>query len=131
VAEIQSLIQWRAVAPWSRYGIASLAFLITASIRLGMDAWLPSDRGFILFLPAILLVTHVAGLGPAIVTSLLSGAVLWYIFLPPFYSFYVTTDAIVGLATFAFGTVIGITFVHWLRILEPICMDRPCVASPM
>jgi K+-sensing histidine kinase KdpD len=67
---------------WLRYGIALAAFVISITIRLGLDAWLSSDRGFILFLPAVLLVTFFAGLGPAILTAVLSGIALWYIFLP-------------------------------------------------
>jgi two-component sensor histidine kinase len=82
-----------------------------------MDVWLSSDRGFIVFLPAILLVTFFAGLGPAILTSALSGIVLWYVFLPPFYSFKLGVAGFVGLATFAIGSATGITLVHWLRIL--------------
>lgn len=117
MAEVQEFLGWRATRPWSRYGIALLAFIVSASIRIGMDVWLSSDRGFIVFLPAILVVTFVAGLGPAILTGVLSGIVLWYIFLPPFYSFDITTDVIVGLATFAVGSATGITLVHWLRIL--------------
>jgi two-component sensor histidine kinase len=118
VSEVQKWpVRWRATNLWWRYGIAFAAFVVSASIRLGMDVWLSSDRGFILFLPAVLLVTFFAGLGPAIFTSLLSGGVLWYIFLPPFYSFDLTPDAIVGLGTFAFGSATGIILVHWLRTL--------------
>jgi hypothetical protein len=57
------------------------------------------------------------GLGPAILTSVLSGIVLWYVFLPPFYSFGLGPPGFVGLATFAIGSATGITLVHWLRIL--------------
>ena len=38
-------------------------------------------------------------------------------FLPPFYSFELRLGGAVGLATFVFGSVIGIILVHWLRIL--------------
>jgi two-component sensor histidine kinase len=82
-----------------------------------MDVWLTSDRGFIVFLPAILIVTFFVGLGPAILTSVLSGIVLWYVFLPPYYSFELFPDGVVGLATFVFGSAVGIALVHWLRIL--------------
>jgi K+-sensing histidine kinase KdpD len=80
-------LRWRSTSAWWRYGIAVIAFVVSFSIRLALDVWLFSDRGFILFLPAILLVTFFAGLGPAILTSVLSGIALWYVFLPPFYSF--------------------------------------------
>jgi K+-sensing histidine kinase KdpD len=62
---------------WLRYGIALAAFAISITVRLAMDVWLSSDRGFILFLPAVLLVTFFAGLGPAILTGALSGIALW------------------------------------------------------
>jgi two-component sensor histidine kinase len=110
-------LHWRPTSTWARYGIALMAFAVSASIRLAMDAWLSSDRGFIVFLPAILLVTFFAGLGPAILTSVLSGIALWYFFLPPFYSFTLGLDGIVGLTTFAVASATGITLVHWLRVL--------------
>jgi len=50
------------------------------------------DPGIILFLPAILFVTYFAGLGPGILTALLSGITLWYVFLPPYYSFAFSPD---------------------------------------
>jgi two-component system, sensor histidine kinase PdtaS len=50
-------------------------------------------------------------------TSVLSGIVLWYVFLPPFYSFELSPDGAVGLATFTIGSAVGITLVHWLRML--------------
>ncbi len=103
-------------ARW-RYGIALAAFVISISIRLALDVWLSSDRGFILFVPAILLVTFFAGLGPAILMAVLSAIALWFIFLPPFYSFALGLDGAVGLITFAVGSTSGIILVHWLRIL--------------
>lgn len=102
---------------WWGYAFALAAFIVSLSIRLGMDVWLSSDRGFIVFLPAVLLVTFFAGLGPAILTGVLSGIALWYIFLPPFYSWDIGFDSVVGLATFAFASTTGIILVHWLRIL--------------
>ena len=75
------------------------------------------DPGIILFLPAMLFVTYFAGLGPGILTALLSGITLWYVFLPPYYSFAFSPDNAVGLATFAFG---GIAGVH----PRPLAADR-------
>jgi two-component sensor histidine kinase len=115
--EKTSAFNWRSTNVGWRYGIALAAFVISLSIRLILDVWLASDRLFIIFLPAILIVTFFAGLGPAILTGVLSGIVLWYVFLPPFYTFGLSLDGFVGLATFAFGSAIGIALVHWLRIL--------------
>jgi K+-sensing histidine kinase KdpD len=68
------------------------------------------------FLPAILFVTFFVGLGPGLLTTILSGIALWYVFLPPYYSFALSLDTAVGLATFAFGRVAGVTLVHLLRV---------------
>ena len=98
-----------------RYAIALIAFLISFSLREALDSWLVSDRGIILFLPAIILVTFFAGLGPAILTTLLSGVALWYFFFPPFYSFRLDLEGVVGLAMFVLSSAVGIALVHWLR----------------
>lgn len=111
------LLRWRPVGAWQRYGIGLAAFAVSASVRSLLDFWLASDRGIILFIPAILGVTFFAGLGPAVVTAVLSGTVLWYYFLPPLYSFGLNLDGAVGLATFVFGSASGIALVQWLRIL--------------
>jgi PAS domain S-box-containing protein len=75
-----------------------------------------ADRGLIVFLPAILLVAFFIGLGPAILTLLLSAVAAWYVFLPPYYSFALGIDGAIVLATFIVGGVVGIALVHWLRI---------------
>ena len=63
-----------------RYSIALIAFAISFSLRDALDPWLFSDRGFILFLPAIILITFFAGLGPAILIALLSGVAYGLLF---------------------------------------------------
>jgi two-component sensor histidine kinase len=98
-----------------RYAIALVAFALSLALRDATDPWLSPDRGFILFVPAIILTTFFAGLGPAILTALLSGVALRYFFLPPFHSFSFGLDAAVGLATFALVSAVGIALVQWLR----------------
>lgn len=99
-----------------RYAIALVAFVVSFFLREALDPWLHADRGFILFLSAILLVIFVAGLGAGILTALLSGVAAWYFFTPPFWSFRLDLDGAIGLATFVLGSAVGITLVHWLRI---------------
>ena len=97
-----------------RYAIAVIAFLVSFFVRDLLNNWLIgiSDRGLIIFLPAILLVTFFLGLGPAILTLLLSVFAAWYFFLPPYYSF---VDRAIVLATFVVGSGVGVALVHWLR----------------
>ena len=101
-----------------RYSTALVAVLVSFFVRDLLNDWLIaiSDRGLIVFLPAILLVTFFVGLGPAILTGLLSGLAAWYVFLPPYYSFALGLDGAIVLATFIVGTGVGIALVHWLRI---------------
>jgi K+-sensing histidine kinase KdpD len=101
----------------SRYAAALLAFLFTFFLRDALDPWL-SDRDFIIFLPAIILTTFFAGLGAGTLTALLSGVAVWYFFTPPFYSFTPDVHGAVGLATFVFGSAVGITLVHLLRAMN-------------
>lgn len=92
-----------------------MAFLVSFFVRDLLNNWLIgiSDRGLIIFLPAILLVTFFLGLGPAILTLLLSALTAWYFFLPPYNSF---MDRAIVLATFVVGSGVGIALVHWLRM---------------
>jgi PAS domain S-box-containing protein len=100
-----------------RYTIALVAFLFSFFVRDLLNNWLIgiSDRGLIIFLPAILLVAFFLGLGPAILTALLSALTAWYFFLPPYHTFAIGTDGAIVLATFMIGSGVGITLVHWLR----------------
>jgi two-component system, sensor histidine kinase PdtaS len=94
-----------------RYAIVLVAFLISFFVRHSLNNWLIgiSDRGLIIFLPAILVVTFFLGLGPAILTLLLSALAIWYVFLPPYAH---GIDSVVVLATFVIGTGVSIALVY-------------------
>ena len=115
-AEDLRLLRHLPASAWARYGIALAAFLVSFLLRDALTSWLSSDRGIIVFLPAILFVTICTGLGPGLLTTFLSGVALWYVFLPPYYSFALSLDTAVGLATFAFGSIAGVTLVHLLQV---------------
>ncbi len=99
----------------SGYAIALIAFLVSFLLRAALDAWMP-DRGVIVFLPAILLVAYVLDWRPAVLTLALSAVSIWYFFLPPHYSFGLTIDGVIVLATFLVGSAVGIALVHRLRV---------------
>jgi PAS domain S-box-containing protein len=98
-----------------RYALALFVFALSALLRAGVQPWLASDHGFVLFLPGIILVTFVAGLGPAILTAAMSCLVMWYVFIPPAYSFLITFADAIGLAMFVLASAAGIALVHLLR----------------
>ena len=100
-----------------RYTIALAAVFVSFLVRGLLDNWLIgiSDRGLIIFLPAILLVAFFLGLGPAILAALLSALASWYFFLPPYNTFAIGTDSAIVLGTFIISSGVGVTLVHWLR----------------
>jgi two-component sensor histidine kinase len=101
--------------PWKGYGLALATLTISAILRLGLDSWLP--RGdLIVFAPAVAITVLFAGLGPGILTALLSGAVIWYFFLPPTHSFSLSLDGAVMLATYFLATAILLVLIHSLRL---------------
>ena len=92
-----------------RYTIALAAVFVSFVVRGLLDNWLIgiSDRGLIIFLPAILLVAFFLGLGPAILAALLSALASWYFFLPPYNTFAIGTDSAIVLGTFIISSGVG------------------------
>lgn len=89
---------------------------ISALLRFSLAGWLP--RGdLIVFAPAVAITVLFAGLLPGILTALLSGALIWYYFLPPAESFTLSLDGAVMLATYFMATAILLVLLtHSLRI---------------
>ena len=111
----------------ARYAITLAAFLGSFFLRQTLDVWL-HDRDFVVFVPAILLTTFVAGLGPAVLALLLSVVAVWYVFTPPFYSFRFDADAILGVLTFLSSGAVGIAIVYWLSLsINRIAADLKAV----
>jgi PAS domain S-box-containing protein len=101
-----------------RYIVALIAFFVSFVVRDALNDWLIgiSDQGKVIFIPAIILVAFFLGLGPAILTALLSAVAVWYFFLPPYHSFALGIDSAIVLATFVVGIGVSIALVLWVRI---------------
>jgi PAS domain S-box-containing protein len=110
--------QKRLFGMFGRYGFAFAAFGSSALLRQALDPWLFDDRGVIIFLPAVIIVAFVAGLLPAVLTAAMSGAALWYFFIPPFHTFRLSATGAVDLATFIVGAAVSLTLVYMLRKSE-------------
>lgn len=116
--------------PWHRYVLAVATFVASFLVRYALTDLLAGDHGFVLFLPAVVLTTLLAGLTPGIITGALSGLAIWYFFLPPAYSWRLTGEGAVGLASFAVVAGIAVALVHWLRLtINYLEIERTATAA--
>jgi len=114
----------------ARYAMALLAFLVSFFLRDALSPWL-HDRDYVVFVPAIVLVTFFAGLAPAILTTVLSAVAVWYFFTPQLAPFgFDAVDNAVALVSFILSGVVAIALVHWLRIsIDRADAERTKVAA--
>ncbi|WP_370450192.1 sensor histidine kinase [Caulobacter sp. 602-1] len=97
------------------YGFAVLATLAAWALRLMLNDWFPPGFPYLTFFPAVVITAYFAGLRPAILCAVLSGAAAWYYFIPPYRTFDVTFPTSVALAFYAFVVVIDIFFIDGMR----------------
>ncbi|MGA7770920.1 MAG: PAS domain S-box protein [Candidatus Sulfotelmatobacter sp.] len=84
-----------------RYGFALVAVTAAGLVRYGLDVDLGFAQPFILFYPTIMVIALLAGLGPGLSATLLSGAIAEYFFMEPLNSFAVRNPRdVVGLVLF-------------------------------
>lgn len=97
------------------YGFGVLAALVAWALRLMLNDWFPPGFPYLTFFPAVVVTAYFAGLRPAILCAVLSGAAAWYYFIPPYRTFEVTFPTSVALAFYAFVVVIDIFFIDGMR----------------
>ncbi|MDO1580944.1 sensor histidine kinase [Rhizobium oryzicola] len=67
-------------------------------VRFLVDDYLPPGFPYLTFFPAVILTGFFFGIYPAMLTTLISGIVAWYWFIPPVESFALTPQSITALA---------------------------------
>jgi signal transduction histidine kinase len=87
-----------------RYGLATLAAIGALLFRELLSPFLGQDNPYHTVWAAVVFAAWYCGVGPAVVTTLLGGAGVWYWFLPPTHSFKLADPRteISGLAGFLF-----------------------------
>jgi two-component system, sensor histidine kinase PdtaS len=88
------------------YGLAGILSLVAIAVRFQADPYLPPGFPFLTFFPAVILATFIGGTGPGIAAGIIGFLASWYFFMPPAYSFAVTSSAIVALAFYV--AIIGV-----------------------
>lgn len=102
-------------SPLARYALALALFFFALLLRFIVA---PEKGGlaFVTFYPAILIAFYICGLGPGIMTAVLSGLAGSYFFLPPYYSFPPDVHGQVNLLFFSITSfLIGILITRLYR----------------
>ena len=102
--------------PGLRYGVGLLTFVAALLLRWAVDDVLPSGFPYLTFFPAVILTTFVVGLGPGMVTAVLSGLAAWYFFIPPYGTLPVNPSSGVALAFYAVIVAVDIALIHGMQV---------------
>jgi two-component system, sensor histidine kinase PdtaS len=116
----------RRVATWDlfhrkpilAYAFAVSIFSVALLVRFAVDDLLPPGFPYATFFPAIIITAFLCGTGPGIVTAVLSGIAAWYLFIPPFNSFALTSASGLALAFFVF--IVGVDLLIIDRLMKAL-----------
>lgn len=86
------------------------------ALRFAFDAALPAGFPYLTFFPAVVLTAFFFGLRPGIVCAVLSGLASWYFFMPPFYSFALTSQTAIALVFYVFIVAVDIALIHIMHL---------------
>ncbi len=121
-AALASLLLGR---PVLGYLFAFATFGLALLLRVKLIGVLPPGLPFITFLPAILLIAFLAGRGPAILASIVSGLTAWYLFISPTNSFVMTPQIALALLFFWGVVAIAVTIIDHLRnVADKLELER-------
>jgi PAS domain S-box-containing protein len=116
VPYFEPLRRFRRRDPATRYGVAVASVALAALVRMGLEVPLgAAGLPFITFFPALLASSFLGGLGPGILSLLLSALAANYLFLPPYYTPQLNVGDTVALTLFlAVGGII-VLLIHLLN----------------
>src|SRR5215469_8954213 len=100
---------------WQGTLLAFAAAGVTFLFHWAVVPFFHPDRGLIVFIPAIVLVTLVAGPLFGVLTAAFSGVLVWYLALPPVNQFALSHADAVSLCIYVISSGIAILLVYWLR----------------
>lgn len=103
------------LAWWQGIALALFAAGVSFLLHWAVEPFFQPDRGLIVFVPGIVLVTLVAGPRYGALTAALSGLAVWYVTLPPVNDFSLSHADAVSLCIYVVSSGIAILLVYWLR----------------
>lgn len=92
------------------------AFVVALLLRFAFDDALPAGFPYLTFFPAVVLTAFFFGLRPGIICAVLSGLASWYFFIPPFYSFTLTSQTAIALGFYVFIVAVDIALIHIMHL---------------
>lgn len=95
----------------SRYGVAVLASLLALLLRFGLEPILRGEAPLLVFISAVVLSAWYGGLGPGLLSTVLSAILGNYFFLPPLYT--LSIGQVTGVARLGVFLMEGV-LISWL-----------------
>jgi two-component sensor histidine kinase len=96
--------------------VAVVAVALALLLRVVVDPALPAGFPYLTFFPAVVLITFFFGLRAGIVSAVLSGLAAWYFFIPPFYTFDLSSSTAIALAFYVFIVAVDIALIHIMHL---------------
>jgi PAS domain S-box-containing protein len=107
--------------PVSAYGAALLIVALATMVRWLLGGEVMEGLPFITYFPAIVITAIVSGFWPAVLVTLLSSLIAWYVFLPPYFDWGMDQRGAISLALFVMVAGVNIALVALLnRALDRI-----------
>ncbi|WP_234026324.1 sensor histidine kinase [Qipengyuania thermophila] len=101
--------------PWIGHAVAVVATLAACALRFALDSSLPTGFPFLTFLPVVILVAFLFGVGPGVVSAVLSTLLAWYFFVPPPNSWVLSDTSVVALLFLVFILAVQVVLIHWMQ----------------
>ncbi|WP_224761280.1 histidine kinase dimerization/phosphoacceptor domain -containing protein [Brevundimonas aurantiaca] len=96
--------------PLYGYGLAVCAWLTALGVRMALADWFPPGFPYLTFFPAVVVIAYFCGLGPAVLTAVLSGLSAWWFWIgAPGFDWSAATG--LALAFYVFVVAVDIFFI--------------------
>ena len=82
---------------------------------MGLNDWFPPGFPYLTFFPAVVITAYFAGVRPAVLCAVLSGAAAWYFFIPPYHTFDLSFSTCVALVFYAFVVAVDVFFIDGMQ----------------
>lgn len=111
--------------------LAVVLFLVSLSLRLSIDHFLPPGFPFLTFFPGVILSAFFAGWRAGALCALLSGIAAWYYFIPPYRTFEIDYPTALALGFYVVVVAVDIALVHMAQVSAARLKDERAVTASL